>query len=287
MNLPGTAGGAWKFAPAPGPADGRRTPSACAPRPRRPAALPDPTPPPSPERRGTTDGPSRTISRPSTAIGAVLALGDSILCGPEEGAFGVPPRSWAQWLAEALDLPFHKLAQPGATTPWIADALLPRARDDYALACVGVGTNDVRALDWDSRCVRGCAGADPRRPDRPRGPCLRRDHPARPRPPAGRREGRRAQRDRAVGGRRTERGGRRSGRPPRLAPALPRRRAPDRARPAGDRPARRRGARAGRLTGRSDIRPKAASARTRATRLTRQIAHLVRDWRRRAVERNV
>jgi hypothetical protein len=81
--------------------------------------------------------------------GAVLALGDSILCGPEEGAFGVPPRSWAQWLAEALDLPFHKLAQPGATTPWIADALLPRARDDYALACVGVGTNDVRSLAWD------------------------------------------------------------------------------------------------------------------------------------------
>jgi lysophospholipase L1-like esterase len=81
----------------------------------------------------------------------VLALGDSILCGPEEGAFGVPPRSWAQWLAEALDLPFHKLAQPGATTPRIADALLPRARDDYALACVGVGTNDVRSLDWDPR----------------------------------------------------------------------------------------------------------------------------------------
>lgn len=81
--------------------------------------------------------------------GPVLALGDSILCGPEEGAFGVPPRSWAQWLAETLDLPFHKLAQPGATTPWIADVLLPRAREDYALACVGVGTNDVRSLDWD------------------------------------------------------------------------------------------------------------------------------------------
>jgi lysophospholipase L1-like esterase len=78
-----------------------------------------------------------------------LGLGDSISCGPEEGVFGVPPRSWAQWLAEALDLPFHKLAQPGATTPWIADALLRRARSDYALACVGVGTNDVRSLAWD------------------------------------------------------------------------------------------------------------------------------------------
>jgi len=82
--------------------------------------------------------------------GPVLGIGDSISCGPEEGAFGVPPRSWAQWLAEALDLPFHRLAQPGATTPWIAGALLPRARRDYALACVGVGTNDVRSLDWDA-----------------------------------------------------------------------------------------------------------------------------------------
>jgi hypothetical protein len=90
--------------------------------------------------------------------GPVLALGDSILCGPEEGAFGVPPRSWAQWLAEALDLPFHKLAQPGATTPWIADALLPRAREDYALACVGVGTNDVRALDWDPGAFEAAVG---------------------------------------------------------------------------------------------------------------------------------
>lgn len=79
----------------------------------------------------------------------VLALGDSISCGPEEGAFGVPPRVWGQWLAEALDLPFHRLAQPGALTPWIARTLLPRACDDYALACVHVGTNDVRALDWD------------------------------------------------------------------------------------------------------------------------------------------
>jgi lysophospholipase L1-like esterase len=81
----------------------------------------------------------------------VLGIGDSITCGPEEGAFGVPPRAWAEWLAELLDLPFHRLAQPGATTPHIADALLPRARFSYSLACVHVGTNDVRSLDWDAR----------------------------------------------------------------------------------------------------------------------------------------
>jgi lysophospholipase L1-like esterase len=81
--------------------------------------------------------------------GPVLALGDSILCGPEEGAFGVPPRAWPQWLAEILDLPFHRLAQPGALTPQVADRLLPRARSDYTIACVGAGTNDVRSVGWD------------------------------------------------------------------------------------------------------------------------------------------
>jgi hypothetical protein len=83
--------------------------------------------------------------------GGVLGFGDSITCGPEEGAFGVPPRAWAQWLAELLDVPFHRVAQPGALTPWLADTLLPRARFPYALACVHVGTNDVRSLDWDRR----------------------------------------------------------------------------------------------------------------------------------------
>ena len=80
----------------------------------------------------------------------VLGFGDSISCGPEEGAFGVPPRAWAQWLAETLDLPFHRLAEPGALTPWMAEALLPRAGGEYALACVHAGTNDVRSSDWDA-----------------------------------------------------------------------------------------------------------------------------------------
>jgi lysophospholipase L1-like esterase len=80
----------------------------------------------------------------------VLGLGDSITCGPEEGAFGVAPRAWAQWLAEALDEPFHRLAQPGATTPWIAEHLLRRVRAGTSLACVHVGTNDVRSVGWDA-----------------------------------------------------------------------------------------------------------------------------------------
>jgi lysophospholipase L1-like esterase len=87
---------------------------------------------------------------PGDPRGPVLALGDSIMCGPEEGAFGVPPRAWPQWLAEALDLPFHRLARPGAFAADVADAFLGRLRDDYAIACVGVGTNDVRSVDWDA-----------------------------------------------------------------------------------------------------------------------------------------
>lgn len=83
--------------------------------------------------------------------GVVVGLGDSIMCGPEEGTFGVPPRAWAQWLAEALDAPFHRLAQPGALTPWMAQRLAPRVRDGAALACVHVGTNDVRSAGWDPR----------------------------------------------------------------------------------------------------------------------------------------
>jgi hypothetical protein len=81
--------------------------------------------------------------------GPVLGLGDSIMCGPEEGAFGVPPRAWPQWLAEAADAPFHRLARPGACAPDVAGAFLGRLRDDYAVACVGVGTNDVRSVSWD------------------------------------------------------------------------------------------------------------------------------------------
>jgi lysophospholipase L1-like esterase len=86
---------------------------------------------------------------PDDGRGPVLGLGDSITCGPDEAAFGVPPRAWAQLLAEGLDRPFHRLARPGALTPEIARDLLPRSRADYALACVHVGTNDVRSVDWD------------------------------------------------------------------------------------------------------------------------------------------
>jgi GDSL-like Lipase/Acylhydrolase family len=95
---------------------------------------------------------------PGDPRGPVLALGDSILCGPEEGAFGVPPRVWPQWLAEALDLPFHRLARPGALSSDVERLFAGRLRSDYALACIGVGTNDVRMLDWDARSFKASLG---------------------------------------------------------------------------------------------------------------------------------
>jgi hypothetical protein len=94
------------------------------------------------------DGPDAVAG--AGARGPVLALGDSIMCGPEEGAYGVPPRAWPQWIAELLDLPFHRIARPGASAPDLVDRELSRMRDDYAIACVGIGTNDVRSVDWDA-----------------------------------------------------------------------------------------------------------------------------------------
>ena len=79
----------------------------------------------------------------------LIALGDSITNGDGEPALGVPCRSWALWLAQALELPYTNLAWDGAM---IADVLadqLPRVRGEYDLACLLVGVNDVRAQQWD------------------------------------------------------------------------------------------------------------------------------------------
>jgi hypothetical protein len=72
------------------------------------------------------------------------------MSGPEEGSYSVPPRAWPQWIAELLDLPFHRIARPGASAPDFVARDLSRIRDDYAVACVGIGTNDVRSIDWDA-----------------------------------------------------------------------------------------------------------------------------------------
>ena len=83
-----------------------------------------------------------------TARGLV-ALGDSITNGHGEPALGVHPQSWAQWLAESLDLPFTKLATDGAQTADVLREQVPRLRGPYDVGCVYTGVNDVRDPAFD------------------------------------------------------------------------------------------------------------------------------------------
>jgi lysophospholipase L1-like esterase len=80
----------------------------------------------------------------------LVALGDSITNGGGNMAFGVYPRSWAQWLADALELPYTGLARDGATADGVVREQLPRLRDAYDVGCLYVGVNDVRSVGWDA-----------------------------------------------------------------------------------------------------------------------------------------
>ena len=80
----------------------------------------------------------------------LVALGDSITNGHGEPALGVPMQSWAQWLAEALALPFTKLARDAALARDVLAEQIPRLQGPYDLACLYVGVNDARSLDWDA-----------------------------------------------------------------------------------------------------------------------------------------
>jgi lysophospholipase L1-like esterase len=93
----------------------------------------------------------------------LVALGDSITNGRGEPALGVPSQSWAQWLAEALELPFTKLAADGARTADVRRRQVPRLRGPYDLGCVFSGVNDVRGPAFEAgayeRDLRAVAGA--------------------------------------------------------------------------------------------------------------------------------
>ncbi|HSD76003.1 MAG TPA: GDSL-type esterase/lipase family protein, partial [Solirubrobacteraceae bacterium] len=80
----------------------------------------------------------------------LVALGDSITNGHGEPMLGVHPQSWAQWLAQALDIPFHGLASDGARAADVLREQVPRLRGPYAIGCVFAGVNDARAVDWDA-----------------------------------------------------------------------------------------------------------------------------------------
>lgn len=100
----------------------------------------------------------------------LVALGDSITVGEGSMALGVTPRSWAQWLAIALDLPYTSYAVNGAVTSDVLHAQLPRARHAYDLAALYAGVNDVRSpafdLDAYERDLEQVAAALAQRADR-------------------------------------------------------------------------------------------------------------------------
>jgi lysophospholipase L1-like esterase len=84
------------------------------------------------------------------ARAGLVAVGDSITRGTGTAVLGVTCLSWAQWLAEALELPFTNLAADGATVGEVLARQLPRVRDGYAVGAVYAGVNDVRSVDFDA-----------------------------------------------------------------------------------------------------------------------------------------
>ena len=80
----------------------------------------------------------------------LVALGDSITNGHGEPALGVTMQSWAQWVAEVLGLPFTKLARDGARARDVVAEQVPRLHGPYDVACLYVGVNDARSIDWDA-----------------------------------------------------------------------------------------------------------------------------------------
>ena len=81
----------------------------------------------------------------------LVALGDSITRGRGgSNALGVHPQSWAQWLAEALELPFTNLGIDGEVAVGLVARQLPRLRGPYDLATLWIGCNDARGMSFDA-----------------------------------------------------------------------------------------------------------------------------------------
>jgi hypothetical protein len=89
----------------------------------------------------------------------LVALGDSITNGHGEPALGVTMQSWAQWLAEALGLPFTKLARDGALARDVLAEQVPRLDGPYDVGCLYAGVNDARSVAWDAGAYEQALGA--------------------------------------------------------------------------------------------------------------------------------
>ncbi len=106
--------------------------------------------------RRVRDNPDRMSER-----SGLVALGDSITYGEGGIVLGVDGRSWALWLAQALDLPYTNYAACGARAPDVLADQLARVRRSYDTGVLYIGVNDVRDRDFDpaayDRDVRGAA----------------------------------------------------------------------------------------------------------------------------------
>jgi lysophospholipase L1-like esterase len=95
----------------------------------------------------------------------VLAFGDSITNGGGELQWGVALQSWALWTARALGLPYTPYATDGASVRTVLDEQIPAFEAQAAapdgsfdLGCLYIGTNDVRAFDWDPFAYEAALG---------------------------------------------------------------------------------------------------------------------------------
>jgi lysophospholipase L1-like esterase len=80
----------------------------------------------------------------------LVALGDSITRGRGGSpALGVHFQSWAQWLAEAMELPLTNLATDAAVAADVLAGQVPRLAGPYDLATLCIGANDTRGGAWD------------------------------------------------------------------------------------------------------------------------------------------
>ena len=86
----------------------------------------------------------------------VLAFGDSITNGGGELQWGVALQSWAMWTARGLGSPYTGFAIDGARIDDVLQIEIPRflratpdADARYDVACLYIGVNDVRDVDWD------------------------------------------------------------------------------------------------------------------------------------------
>ena len=80
----------------------------------------------------------------------LVALGDSITYGHGGMQAGLGSQGWASWLAEAMQVPYTRLARNGATVEDVVRDQLPRLGEGHDVATLYIGANDTRDLDWDA-----------------------------------------------------------------------------------------------------------------------------------------